>query len=88
MSDRRPALEPPARLGRRAFLGSAALGAAALAAAGFAAVDKSLAAYANPGGTFDPYTALKADDKTRMQAELASLSEKLARIPGVLGLRG
>jgi iron uptake system component EfeO len=57
-------------------------------AAGFAAVDKSLAPYANPDGTFDSYTALKADDKTRMQAELAGLSEKLARIPGVLGLKG
>jgi iron uptake system component EfeO len=64
---------------------------AALAAeitAGFAAVDKSLAEYANPGGGFKPYTALQADDRTRMQAELAGLSEKLARIPGVLGLKG
>ena len=56
--------------------------------AGFAAVDKSLSAYANPDGSFDSYPALKAADKTRMQAELASLSEKLARIPGVLGLKG
>jgi iron uptake system component EfeO len=56
-------------------------------AAGFAAVDKSLAAYAKAGGGFEPYTALKAEDKTRMQAELADLSEKLARIPGVLGLK-
>ena len=55
---------------------------------GFSAVDKSLAPYANADGTFDSYTALKAADKTRMQAELASLSEKLARIPGVLGLKG
>src|SRR5512132_188001 len=55
--------------------------------AGFAAVDKSLAPYANADGTFDPYTALTAADKTRMQAELADLSEKLARIPGVLGLK-
>jgi iron uptake system component EfeO len=55
---------------------------------GFAEVDKSLAEYANPGGSFDPYTALAADDKTRMQAQLASLSENLARIPGVLGLKG
>ena len=55
---------------------------------GFAAVDKSLAEYANPDGGFKPYTALAADDKTRMQAELAGLSEKLARIPGVLGLKG
>ena len=57
-------------------------------AAGFAAVDKSLSEYANAGGTFDPYTALQATDKTRMQAELASLSENLAKIPGVLGLKG
>jgi iron uptake system component EfeO len=57
-------------------------------AAGFAAVDKSLAEYANADGSFDPYTALTAEDKTRMQAELADLSEKLARIPGTLGLKG
>jgi iron uptake system component EfeO len=56
-------------------------------AAGFAAVDQSLAAYANADGSFDPYTALTAADKTRMQAQLADLSEKLARIPGVLGLK-
>jgi iron uptake system component EfeO len=56
-------------------------------AAGFAAVDKSLAEYANPDGSFKPYTALQAADKTRMQAELADLSEKLARIPGVLDLK-
>jgi iron uptake system component EfeO len=56
--------------------------------AGFAAVGKSLAAYTNPDGSFDPYTALQAADKTRMQAELASLSENLAKIPGVLGLKG
>jgi iron uptake system component EfeO len=56
-------------------------------AAGFAAVDKSLSEYENADGTFDPYTALQAADKTRMQAELAGLSEHLARIPGVLGLK-
>jgi iron uptake system component EfeO len=56
--------------------------------AGFAAVDKSLSEYANPDGSFKLYTALQAADKTRMQAELAGLSEKLARIPGVLGLKG
>ncbi|MGH2813568.1 MAG: iron uptake system protein EfeO, partial [Actinomycetota bacterium] len=56
--------------------------------AGFAAVDKSLSEYANPDGSFKPYTALQAADKTRMQAELAGLSEKLASIPGVLGLKG
>jgi iron uptake system component EfeO len=57
-------------------------------AAGFDAVGKSLAEYENADGTFKPYTALEAADKTRMQAELASLSENLAKIPGVLGLRG
>src|SRR5215211_5685939 len=57
-------------------------------AAGFAAVDKRLAEYANPEGGFDSYRALQADDRTRMQAELAGLSEKLARIPGVFGLKG
>jgi hypothetical protein len=49
--------------------------------AGFAAVEKSLSEYANPDGSFDLYTALQADDKTRMQAELADLSEKLAASP-------
>jgi iron uptake system component EfeO len=57
-------------------------------AAGFAAVEKSLSEYENADGTFDPYTALTAENKTRMQAELASLSENLAKIPGTLGLKG
>jgi iron uptake system component EfeO len=57
-------------------------------AAGFVAVDKSLAEYANPDGSFKSYTALQSADKTRMQAELADLSEQLARIPGVLGIKG
>jgi iron uptake system component EfeO len=56
--------------------------------AGFAAVDKSLAKYENADGSFDLYTALQAADKTRMQAELAGLSENLAKIPGTLGLKG
>jgi iron uptake system component EfeO len=56
-------------------------------AAGFGDVEESLSEYANTNGTFDPYTALKSDDKTRMQAQLADLSEKLARIPGALGLK-
>jgi iron uptake system component EfeO len=56
-------------------------------AAGFDEVDRSLAEYANPGGGFKRYTALAGDDKTRMQAQLADLSEKLARIPGELGLK-
>jgi iron uptake system component EfeO len=53
---------------------------------GFADVGQSLSEYA-AGGRFKPYTALAADDKQRMQAELASLSENLSRIPGVLGLQ-
>jgi iron uptake system component EfeO len=56
-------------------------------AAGFATVEKSLSEYAKPGGGLASYAAIEADDKTRMQAELADLSEKLARIPGVLGLK-
>jgi iron uptake system component EfeO len=55
--------------------------------AGFAEVDQSLAEYATSGGGFRSYTALRADDKQRMQAQLASLSENLSRIPGVLGLQ-
>jgi iron uptake system component EfeO len=57
-------------------------------AAGFTDVDRSLSEYALAGGGgFRPYPALVAGDRQRMQAELAALSEKLSRIPGVLGLR-
>jgi iron uptake system component EfeO len=56
-------------------------------AAGFAEVDESLSEYA-AGAGFKPYPALAGDDKTRMQAQLADLAEKLARIPGLLGLKG
>jgi len=55
-------------------------------AEGFAEVDKSLAEYAEGSG-FKSFTAVSADDKTRMKAELAGLSENLAKIPGVLGLK-
>jgi iron uptake system component EfeO len=54
---------------------------------GFAEIDQGLAEYAVAGGGFKPYTALAKDDKDRMQAQLAGLSEQLARIPGVLGLK-
>jgi iron uptake system component EfeO len=53
---------------------------------GFAEVDKSLAEYAEGSG-FKSFTAVAEDDKTRMKAELAGLSENLAKIPGVLGLK-
>jgi iron uptake system component EfeO len=52
---------------------------------GFGEVDRSLAEYRQAGG-YKLYTALAADDKTRMKAELAGLSENLAKIPGTLGL--
>jgi iron uptake system component EfeO len=54
---------------------------------GFGEVDQSLSEYATSGGGFRSYIALRADDKQRMQAQLASLSENLSRIPGVLGLQ-
>jgi iron uptake system component EfeO len=52
---------------------------------GFGEADRSLAEYRQAGG-YKLYTALAADDKTRMKAELAGLSENLAKIPGTLGL--
>jgi iron uptake system component EfeO len=54
---------------------------------GFNDVHRSLSEYARTGGGFRPYPALTAGDKQRMQAQLAGLSEKLSRIPGVLGLK-
>jgi iron uptake system component EfeO len=55
--------------------------------AGFDDVQSSLSEYSLTGGGFRPYPALVAGDKQRMQAQLAALSEKLSRIPGVLGLK-
>jgi iron uptake system component EfeO len=55
--------------------------------AGFTDVERSLLEYALVGGGFRPYPALAAGDRQRMQAQLAALSEKLSRIPGVLGLK-
>jgi iron uptake system component EfeO len=52
----------------------------------FAAVESSLKPYQVAGGGFQPYSALKAEDKTRMQGQLAALSESLARIPAALGV--
>jgi iron uptake system component EfeO len=53
---------------------------------GFAKVEASLKPYQLAGGGFQPYTALKPADKTRMQAELATLSEDLAKVPAALGV--
>ena len=53
--------------------------------AGFGEVGASLAEY-RQGAGYKPYTALAKDDQTRMKAELAGLSENLAKIPGTLGL--
>jgi iron uptake system component EfeO len=52
----------------------------------FAAVEASLAPYRTAGGGYQPYTALEPADKTKMQAQLASLSEELAKLPAALGV--
>ena len=51
----------------------------------FAAVEASLAPYKSGDG-YQPFGALKAADKTKMKAQLASLSESLAKIPAALGV--
>jgi iron uptake system component EfeO len=53
---------------------------------GFTAVDDSLGPYEISEGVFKPFTDLKPADKTKMQAQLASLSENLAKVPAVLGV--
>ena len=53
---------------------------------GFAAVAASLARYRTSSGGYRPYTALRADDKVRMQAQLATVSEDLARVVAALGI--
>ena len=52
----------------------------------FASVEASLRPYRTAGGGYQPYTALRPADKTRMQAQLASLSEELAKLPAALGV--
>jgi iron uptake system component EfeO len=54
--------------------------------AGFAAVEASLKPYEVAGGGYQPYSALKPADKTKMQGQLAGLSESLAKIPAALGV--
>jgi iron uptake system component EfeO len=52
----------------------------------FSAVEASLRPYRLPGGGYQPYTALAAADKARMQAQLGALSEELAKLPAALGV--
>jgi iron uptake system component EfeO len=52
----------------------------------FAAVEASLKPYQVAGGGYRPYTALKPEDKTTMQAQLGALSEELAKLPAALGV--
>lgn len=52
----------------------------------FGAVEASLQPYAVAGGGYQPYPALKAADKARMQAQLTALSEELAKLPAALGV--
>jgi iron uptake system component EfeO len=53
----------------------------------FADVEAGLAKYQTPGGGYQDFTALTAEDSTQLKADLASLSEELAEVPGALGLK-
>lgn len=55
-------------------------------AAGFAGIGRGLDEYAVAGGGFRPSTALTSGDRARLQAQLASQTELLTRVPGALGL--
>jgi iron uptake system component EfeO len=52
---------------------------------GFSAVDESLQPYEITEGIFAPFTDLKPADKTKMQSQLATLSENLAKVPAAIG---
>lgn len=52
----------------------------------FAELEAQLGAYADGAGGYQPYRALTEADKAAMQTTLASLSENLATMAGVLGL--
>ena len=47
--------------------------------ASFAAIGAGLAPYANPDGTYAPYGTLTDADRARLQSQLATLAENLAR---------
>ncbi len=53
---------------------------------GLDAVVQGLAPYELPGGGFRSYEELSEQDRTRLGAELASLSESMSQVPGTLGL--
>ena len=53
---------------------------------GFTDVETSLTPYEAAGGGYQAYTALKPADKKTMQAQLAALSEELAKVPAALGV--
>ncbi len=54
--------------------------------AGFADIQAQLQAYADGRG-YQPFSALTAADTTKMKTTLAALSENLATVDGVLGLK-
>jgi iron uptake system component EfeO len=53
---------------------------------GFSDVDESLEPYEVSEGTFKSFTTLTAADKKKMQSQLASLSENLAKVPAAIGV--
>jgi iron uptake system component EfeO len=53
---------------------------------GFGAVTASLTKYRTPSGAYKPYNELRADDKSAMQAQLATLSEDLSKVVAALDL--
>jgi iron uptake system component EfeO len=53
----------------------------------FAAVEAGLAPYKTPEGGYQSFEALTPEDTTQLKADLAELSENLAEVPGVLGLK-
>ena len=53
---------------------------------GFANVDESLEPYEVSEGVFRPFSTLTAADKQKMQSQLATLSENLAKVPAAIGV--
>jgi iron uptake system component EfeO len=53
---------------------------------GFANVDESLEPYEVSEGVFKPFSTLTAADKQKMQSQLATLAESLAKVPAAIGV--
>jgi iron uptake system component EfeO len=53
----------------------------------FDAVEAGLAPYKTPTGGYQDFSALTPEATTQLKADLAGLSEELAEVPGVLGLK-